>query len=471
MAEFLKNAEYKKDLLKQIIKKLHRGESPEKLKEEFRQVLTNVSPLEIPLIEQELVKEGLRPIDIAKLCDLHVLLFREAVNQQDRELYNLPEGHPLKTLLEENEAILKDAEMLNLYASSLERVKDDPVAFKNILNTLKDLAFKIKNIGRTHYNREEIIIFPYIERRGLNAVASVLWRKHDENRAKIAKLIRILNSDEEKPRDQFAREVKELASEISTALVDMVFRENNILYPTLKALLSDGEWLAIKNQSKEVGYYGIEPPDGWNPDVREILPYEIKGSVEDVLNIMPERMRAELQKQGVAIKPDDFQWDFSDHIKLEHGYLNQEEIDAIFKHLPLDITFIDKNDRVKFFSGGDRLFFRSPSIIGRPVQLCHPPRSVHIVNKILKAFKSGERDHADFWIQMGGKFVYIRYFAVRNDKGEYIGTLEVTQEVSEIRNLKGEKRLLDWHKDRKPSGNKPADKFPEDSDAKPEIAQ
>ncbi len=174
MAEFLKNADYKKELLKEIIKKLHRGESPEKLKEEFRQVLTNVSPLEIPLIEQELVKEGLRPIDIAKLCDLHVLLFREAVNEHDKALYELPEGHPLKTLIEENEAILKDAEMLNLYASSLLRVTGDPDAFRNILNILKELAFRIKNIGRTHYNREEIIIFPYIERRGLNAVASVL---------------------------------------------------------------------------------------------------------------------------------------------------------------------------------------------------------------------------------------------------------------------------------------------------------
>ncbi len=444
MAELLQNSEYKKELLKKMIKRLHRGESPEKLKEEFRQILTNVSPLEIPLIEQELVKDGLRPIDIAKLCDLHVLLFREAVSQQDQQLYNLPEGHPLKVLLKENEAILKDAEMLNLYSATLVKVKDDPTAFKNILKTLRDIASKIRNIGRTHYNREEIIIFPYIERRGLNAVASVLWRKHDEIRAKIAKLSRLLNNKDEVDVDA----VREMAQDVANALTDMVFRENNILYPTLHALLSDGEWLAIKRQSDEVGYYGVEPPEDWNPDVPEVLPYQVEGKLEDVLNIMPERMRQELQKQGVAINPDKFKWDLSDHVELEHGFLNGKEINQIFKHLPLDITFIDKNDRVKFFSGGDRVFFRSPSIIGRPVQLCHPPRSVHIVNRILNAFKSGEKDHADFWIQLGEKFIYIRYFAVRDENGEYIGTLEVTQDVTEIRKLEGEKRLLDWHKER-----------------------
>ncbi len=446
MAELLKNSEYKKELLKKMIKRLHRGEPPEKLKEEFRQILTNVSPLEIPLIEQELVKDGLRPIDIAKLCDLHVLLFREAVNQQDRRLYDLPDGHPLKVLLQENEAILKDAEMLSLYSNSLVKVKDDPNAFKNILNTLKDIASKIRNIGRTHYNREEIIIFPYIERRGLNAVASVLWRKHDEIRAKIAKLTRLLAADEPDP-----EQIKEMAVDVANALTDMVFRENNILYPTLYALLSDGEWLAVKNQSDEVGYYGVEPPDDWHPDVEEVLPYQVQGSLEDVLNIMPERMRQELEKQGVAINPDNFKWDLEGHIELDFGFLNGKEVDQIFKHLPIDITFIDSNDRVKFFSGGDRIFFRSPSIIGRPVQLCHPPRSVHIVNRILDAFKKGERDHADFWIQLGGRFIYIRYFAVRDENGEYMGTLEVTQDVTEIRNLKGEKRLLDWHKDRKPA--------------------
>ncbi len=286
----------------------------------------------------------------------------------------------------------------------------------------------------------------------------------------MAKLLRVLNSDGKSP-DEFTHEVHELASDLSNALVDMVFRENNILYPTLNALLSDGEWLAIKNQSREVGYYMVDPPDTWNPDVLEVLPYDVRGSVEDVLNVMPERMRAELKKQGVAIHPDHFQWDLTDHIKLEHGYLSPDEVNAIFKHLPLDVTFIDKNDRVKFFSGGDRLFFRSPSIIGRPVQMCHPPRSVHIVNKILNAFKSGERDHADFWIQMGDKFVYIRYFAVRNDAGEYIGTLEVTQEVSCIRALQGEKRLLDWHKDRPESADKPADKLPENGNAKPQIGK
>lgn len=127
-----------------------------------------------------------------------------------------------------------------------------------------------------------------------------------------------------------------------------------------------------------------------------------------------------------------------------HIPLSQEEINAIFKTIPVDLTFIDKDDRTRFFSAGDRIFLRTKSVLDRPVELCHPPSSVHIVKKILKAFKEGRQDKAEFWIRMKDKFVHIRYFPVRNDEGEYLGTIEVTQDVKHIRELEGEQRLLDW---------------------------
>ena len=133
-----------------------------------------------------------------------------------------------------------------------------------------------------------------------------------------------------------------------------------------------------------------------------------------------------------------------DDIRLEEGYLSIEEINAIFKTIPIDITFIDKDDRVRFFGEGERIFPRTSSILGRPVQLCHPPRSVHIVNKILEAFKNGRKNSAEFWINMGGKLIYIRYFPVFDDKGSYIGTIEITQDISSIKKIEGEKRLLEW---------------------------
>lgn len=443
MTEILKNREYKKEKMKELLKKIHKGEDVEKLKEEFKELLRSISPLEIPLIEQELVKEGISAREIAKMCDIHVELFREAVSGAEKEeLSDIPPGHPLHTLYEENKEIMKDAEMLNLYASTLANTKDEKMR-KELLGVLKGIANQLRAVGFTHYNREEMLLFPYLERRGITAVPTVLWTKHDEIRAMIKQLIEILNKENKMDWEDFVKKVKEKASELSRALVDMIFRENNILYPTLKALLSEGEWVAIRQQEDAMGYYKVRPGNKWRPKAKPLHPYEIDTTLtaEQILSLPKE---VQMALRGQKLEEDKTKVKREGDLELDIGYLSPKEIDAIFKHLPVDITFIDKDDRVRFFSGGDRIFTRTPSIIGRPVQLCHPPKSVHIVNKILKAFKEGRKDVAEFWIQMGGRFIHIRYFAVRDENGEYLGTLEVVQDVTEIRKLEGEKRLLDW---------------------------
>ena len=131
-------------------------------------------------------------------------------------------------------------------------------------------------------------------------------------------------------------------------------------------------------------------------------------------------------------------------IPLNTGVLTQDQIDLMLKTLPVDITFVDENDEVRYFSQTpDRLFPRTPAIIGRAVQNCHPASSVHTVQKILDDFRSGKRKVAEFWIKMGEVFVYIRYFAMFDEAGKYRGTLEVSQEISHIQSLQGERRLLD----------------------------
>lgn len=443
MSEFLKNTEYKKKLIKDIIKELHQGKDPEELKNKFKGILKNISPLEIPLIEQELVKEGIKAYEIAKLCDLHVLIFREAV-ENALQLNDIPEGHPLKILARENEQITKDAEMLGLYSATLDKVSDKKDV-ENILSTIREIISKIKRFYYTHYEREEMLIFPHLERRGLSAVSQVLWRKHDEIRIMTRRLINLLQKFESAANYPTSK-IVQLARELSTALVDMVFRENNILYPTLKTLLTEGEWAAIKLQEAEFGYYEISVKEKWIPSAKPVYPHELADfKVEDLLSKIPQHMKDQFIKNKFEVIPDEYKIAHPKDFEVNTGFLNSKLVDLIFKHLPFDITYIDENDRVKFFSGGERIFSRSPSIIGRPVQLCHPPKSVHIVNKILNAFKNGERDKAEFWIKMGPKFVYITYYALRDESGNYKGTLEITQEVSRIRSLEGEKRLLDWH--------------------------
>lgn len=433
MSELLKTMDEKKKKIKEMLKRLQKGDDVEKVKKEFVDVLSSISPLEIPIIEQELVKEGISPREIALMCDIHVEVFRNAVSGAEKEILNLPPGHPLRNFYDENLEIMKDAEQLNLYVSML---KEGPNL--EAIDNLKYLLSEMRKIGFTHYNREEMLLFPYLERRGLSAVPSVLWRKHDEIRYGIRRVLKLFEKD-----DELWKKLRDNVPAVASAILDMVFRENNILYPTALALLSEGEWAAIKEEEEEIGFYKITPKKDWTPKEKPVYPYEISPTLDgETLLSLPYEVRKAVE--GKDINPDTHKIKRNGDLDLNTGFLSSEEIDAIFRHLPVDISFIDKDDRVRFFSGGHRIFTRTKSVIGRKVQLCHPPKSVHIVNKILRAFKSGERNFAEFWINMGGRTIYIKYIPVRNRDGEYIGTLEITQDITDLKKIEGEKKLLDW---------------------------
>ncbi|MCJ7628172.1 MAG: PAS domain-containing protein, partial [Longimicrobiales bacterium] len=127
------------------------------------------------------------------------------------------------------------------------------------------------------------------------------------------------------------------------------------------------------------------------------------------------------------------------------GRLSLEQVDMLLRHLPIEISFVDANGFVRYYSETEeRLFPRTPGAIGRHVDNCHPPKSLHMVREILRKFAAGQRDVAEFWTEIQGKFIHIRYFAVRNPAKEYLGCLEVTQDVTGIRALEGERRLLEW---------------------------
>ncbi|MFB6290316.1 MAG: DUF438 domain-containing protein [Candidatus Bipolaricaulia bacterium] len=431
-----KESDDKKERIKQLLRRINEEGEIGGLKEEFKDLLSNISPLEIPMVEQEMMEEGVDAEEITKMCDIHVELFRESVRDKF-DLGELDDGHPLKSFYLENDEITKNAEKLGL------RVKEaNQGGGGRELGELGKLAGKLHQIGRTHYTREEMLLFPYIERRGITSVPEVLWRKHDENRDNIKNLLSLVdrNNWEGKPPIE---DILETANEVSQGTIDMVFRENNILYPTVKELLTKGEWAAIHNQSGQIGYYGIDPGE-WNPDVEPKQPYEISGEIE---KSQVERLPGEIKGMVDvgSLQTDDYSPIRDGDHNLDFGFLNDTELDEIFRTLPVDVTFIDSNDRVRYFSGGERIFPRTQTVLGRPVQNCHPPDSVDVVNSILDEFKAGNREEAEFWIELGPKFVHIRYFPVRNDDGEYMGTIEVTQDVKEIRELEGERKLLDWN--------------------------
>ncbi len=439
MSELLQNTEKIKDEIKEILKDLQKGENIEEAKERLKQILSSLNPIMIPIVEQELVKEGVSPKEIVKMCDIHTELFRELL--QENKEYDFPQGHPLTTFQMENEQISRDAEILQLYAKSMVSAEDIKVK-KNILETIREMSKELRGVGY-HYEREEMLLFPYIERRGITAVPTVLWTKHDEVRYKIKMFLNLVSGNpEDNDWEEFSKKVNKSAVELGGALNDMVYRENNILYPTVKILLSEGEWAAIKEQEKEYHYYKVKPKDEWKPEEKPVHPYEIDSAIDEESMVnMPEVIKPIMK----GAQPDTHDLIREGDVELDKGYMLPEEIKYIINTLPFDITFIDAEDRVRFFSHGkERIFPRSPSILGRPVQLCHPPKSVGIVNKILREFKAGRRDMAEFWIQIMGKFIHIQYFPVWSKDGKYLGTLEVTQDATHVRSLEGQKRLLDW---------------------------
>ncbi|HLS52385.1 MAG TPA: PAS domain-containing protein, partial [Tissierellaceae bacterium] len=261
-----------------------------------------------------------------------------------------------------------------------------------------------------HYSRKENLIFPYLEKYKITAPPKVMWGVHDEIRAKIKGVILDLEKYTGK-KEELIQKAKDSIHQVE----EMIFKEENILFPMSLETLVEDEWITIYNESGEIGYTFVEPKTEW-ADKR----------IERIEEIKKEEIGFE---DGL--------------INFDYGSLSGEEINAIFEVLPGELSFVDKDDRVKFFTKGeDRIFARTKSVIGRPVELCHPHSSVHKVNQILEDFKSGKKDSEDFWIHFRDMYVLIRFFAVRNKDGEYLGTLEYVQNIKPMQELTGEKRLL-----------------------------
>jgi len=248
-----------------------------------------------------------------------------------------------------------------------------------------------------------------MEKYGITAPPKVMWGVDDEIRDQIKEVKNLILQD--KIDENFVSKAEDTLNRVT----EMIFKEEKIMAPMLIEQLTQDEWKLIASESRELGYL-IDHVPTWNPEAKaeqETKQETTKGEYE------------------------------GGKIKLPSGELKLNELVSMLNTLPFDITFVDKNDEVKYFTEGkERTFPRTRAIIGRNVSNCHPPASVHIVEKIVEDFKRGEKDQEDFWIHMKDKFILIRYYAVRDERGEYLGVLEVTQDIASIQQLTGEKRLV-----------------------------
>ena len=409
MSEMINNREYRQKVLRELITELHNGKGVEEVKPRFEKLIQGISAKEISEMEQALIMDGMPVEEIQKLCDVHAAVFKGSIEEIHRP--QKPEeipGHPIHTFQLENRELEK---LVNRIIPFLEKVqitdnKEDIVALREEINQLWEID--------KHYSRKENLLFPFMEQYGITAPPKVMWGVDDEIRVSIKELRKHFSTDLIL-NDEVIDKIKQVCNRVN----EMIFKEENILFPMVLETLSEDEWVQISDASDEIGYTLIEPKGTWKPVKIDIKEKALEQE-EQVIN------------QG--------------YITLDAGILTPEEINAMLNTLPLDITFVDKDGAVKYFTQGkERIFARPKTILGRQVQNCHPPASMHIVEKIVEDLTSGKKDHEDFWIKMNDKFVYIRYYAVRNEQGEYLGTMEVTQDIKPIQEISGEKRLLSDH--------------------------
>ncbi|RJS82253.1 DUF438 domain-containing protein [Candidatus Bathyarchaeota archaeon] len=402
----------KKEMLKEVIRQLHAGASPQEVKERFKQVLEGVSPLEIAKIEQELISEGLPREEIQRLCDVHMAVFRE---QLERQKLDVPLGHPVNILMEEHKAMLQIAGKLGDVVNKLQQISDVNRVGDEI-RLLEHIAEDFRD-SEKHYLREENVLFPILERHGITEPPAIMWTEHNQIREKKKQLNSLLENYGAMNFSDFKKQLSEVAKALNGLLSSHFFKENNILFPTALKVVTSQEWSDMRKEFDEIGYCCFTPSQLTAPlKTEERREEKAEAVLEDVL-------------------------------RFETGSLSKEELEALLDTLPVDITFVDKDDRVKYFNKAEkRVFVRTKAIIGRKVQMCHPQKSIHIVNRILESFRKGEKDVAEFWIAVNNRLVHIRYFAVRDRDGKYLGTMEVTQDITDIKKIEGEKRLLDWEK-------------------------
>jgi len=397
--------------LKEIIRRIHQGEQVSDLRHEFRYLLEHLSAEEIAEMEQALIHEGFPAESIQELCEIHVDVFEEALQKNIEQQQH--SSHPVTVFKQENQELEK---RLKAVKRLIRQGKGDFTP--SLPQKLKEAAADLRSFEK-HYVRKENQLFPRLEAAGFTGSASVMWGKHDEIRELLKEFIS--GSERQAP----LKELKAKFSALSKKMEKMIFMEEKILYPASMKKLTDQDWQQIRMEEQEIGLAWLEPSAREDPPQHSS---QLPPQAEPLYNDKEEEMMN---------KPI--------QIPLNEGFLTQQQLDLMLRHLPVDLTFVDEHDQVRYYSATDeRVFPRTPSIIGRDVKNCHPPKSVHMVEKIVQAFKDKERSSAEFWIDFEGRKIHIRYFALYDAGGNYRGTVEVSQDITEIQKLEGQKQLLDW---------------------------
>ena len=408
MSEFINNSSQRKDKLRSLLLKVHAGEDVASIRKELIEALTNVPYNEVMEVEQEMINSNLlTEQEILEFCDIHTDILDGNIDQSGAKA--IPAGHPVDTFKKENVALKKETEKAHNLIATVNALTADKLPgfvmqLRTFFNALSDID--------KHYKRKEYLLFPYLEKHLITGPPKVMWGKHDEARILLNDSIKALKGN-----ITSVNQIKAIIKDnlkLTLEMIDgMIMKEEEILFPMAMDTLTEEEWYKIYTETLEFGFCLIDPEEEWKP-------------------------------AGVTIEKQKYV--NAGAIQLSSGAFDIKQLEALFLHLPIDITFVDANDKVAFFSHSpNRVFERNRSIIGRDVRMCHPPSSVNIVEQIIADFKSGKENKAVFWMSnFMGRFIYIEYSAVRDKENNYLGVVEVTQDITAMRKLEGDQRLLSY---------------------------
>ena len=393
--------------LKDYVKRLMNKEDGKELYLQYRTDIEQVTPQEAFEIFYSQVERGQEPSKVLLVLDKVINIFYKSLSNYQ---WKWPAKDTfMDYLIRENAALTQRLE-------NIKRI----IKEKTFSQNREELIIKIQELTGFdgHYLKKENILFPYMERKAKKYEGlTIMWELHDETRRLQKSVIECLK-DSQSTEKEFNTEIGKLFF----AMFGLIQKEELMLFPSASEIIADEEWEEMLRQSLEYEFPFIERP-------------EMSDKHQRRTDYADNSVNSEINDSEECI------------FRTETGALSFEQILLIFNNLPVDLTFVDENDKVRYFTRPkDRIFPRSPAVIGRDVEKCHPPQSVHVVRNIIEEFKNGTQNTASFWINLKGKMLLIQYFALRDSRGIYKGVLEVSQDVTQIRQLEGERRLLQWEK-------------------------
>lgn len=398
----------RQDAILKILHYIQDGGDFATAKKMFKDEFDQVDVSEITEAERELISQGLDPREIQYLCNVHADVFKGSIKDNGENPDFATPGHPVHTIKLENlviSSLINDALLDDLKKWNA----GDDQALEKICQELHDLATIDK-----HYRRKETSIFPLMTKYGITAPPKVMWGVDD----KIRKMIRDAANLADQPRPNH-EELTQAIQAASHEVLEMIFKEEDIMIPMIDEVASPEDWYNVKQEEGDIGYTLIQKPMNWKPKLEEKNPQpQASASLNQLSSLV---------------------------LNFKEGSLNLEQLNAILDLLPFALTFVDADDKVAYFGGGAKIFPHSKNAVGNSVYSCHLPESVPVVKRILDDLRNGRKREYDFWFtpKMLGQTLYLKYMAVHNKEGKYLGCLEVAQNITEIKKLKGEKKKID----------------------------